>query len=328
MYQFIDRQLSKNKSDDCFLDHVSPDKSRKQKRGAKKEKKGDKEREKEIKHLNWLQQRIIELLWEQKGLYGQEIADILSYEHLDEEKIRSGQLYPALRKLEKGGFVKAEEKKIENIKHVIYSITDKGEREIGKKLSGFFHLMEVRIGKKLSNILESLNQKLDFSDKFCVDLSNRLLDPVTLRLANFVEPDGRYIVRKDSYFDADLSELLQKRIITFNHQHLISIKDRDEITKKNVDIAVVVFTLHEGDSEWILPKMKEILRPDGYGVIIDLVSLEGHIIEKIVSEYLSNHSKIGIDVSVTKEELNQLGFEVTDEKIEDGIVTLIFQPSS
>jgi DNA-binding PadR family transcriptional regulator len=309
---------------------VSPDKSRKRIREKKKEEKkvwkGDKE--KEIKHPNWLQQRILELLWEQRDLYGQEIADILSYEHHDEEKIRSGQLYPALRKLEKGGFVKSEEKKIENIKHVIYSISDKGELEIGKQLSGFFHLMEVSIGKKLSNILATLKENLDFSDKFCVDLSNRLLDPVTLKLANFVKPDGRYIIRKDSYFDENLSELLQKRIVTFNHQHVIAIKDREDISKQNVDIVVVVFTIHEANSDWIFPKMKEILRHDGYGVIIDLVGLKGHIIEKIVSEYLPNHAQIGINIDETKDELTRLGFTITYENVVDGIVTLIFQPTS
>jgi DNA-binding PadR family transcriptional regulator len=303
---------------------VSPDKSRKQKREERKE-----EKEKEIKHLNWLQKNILELLWEQKDLYGQEIAQILSYEHTDEEKIRSGQLYPALRKLEKAGLVKSEEKKIENIKHVIYSITRKGETEIGRGLSVFFHLMEVIIGKKIGDILQNLKQKVDFSDKFCVDLSNRLLDPVTLKLANFVKPDGRYIVRKDSYFDADLWELLQKRIVTFNHQHVISIKDREEIVKQNVDIAVTVFTLHEADSDWILPKIKEILRPDGYGVIIDLVGLNGHIIEKIVSEFLNNHDAgIGINLEETKSKLTNLGFKIISEEIVDGIITLIFQPET
>ncbi|MHA1452088.1 MAG: PadR family transcriptional regulator [Promethearchaeota archaeon] len=304
-----------------YLDHVTPDKSRKQKREEKKEKKGEKE--KELKHLNWLQQRILELLWEQQDLYGQEIVEILSYKHNDEEKIRSGQLYPALRKLEKGGFVNSEEKKIENIKHVIYKITEKGALEIQRQFSIFFHLMEVTIGKHLTNQLELLNEKIHFSDKFCVDLSNRFLDPVTLKLAEFVKPDGRYIVREDCYFDAELSELLKKRIVTFNHQHVISIKNRDELTKKNVDIAI----LHESDSEWILPKIKEILRQDGYGIIIDLVSLEDHIIEKIVSNYLSNHGMIGINVDETKEKLAQSGFTVTDESIIDGIVTLIFQPS-
>ncbi|MBN2154832.1 MAG: helix-turn-helix transcriptional regulator [Candidatus Lokiarchaeota archaeon] len=283
------------------------------------------EKDKEIKHLNWLQQRILELLWEQRGLYGQEIADILSYKHVDEEKIRSGQLYPALRRLEKVGLVKSEEKKIENIKHVIYSITKLGEIEIQKQFAIFFHLMEVSIGKKLTQILENLNQNLDFSDKLCVDLSNRLLDPVTLKLAEFVKPDGRYIIRKDSYFDADLSELLKKRIITFNHQHVISVKDRDKITSRNVDIAIAVFTLHEDDSNWILPKMKEILRNDGYGVIIDLVGLEDHIIEKIVCENLSNHQRIGIDVEEMKEQLSRHGFNIINETTINGIITLIFQ---
>jgi DNA-binding PadR family transcriptional regulator len=299
--------------------------TRKQKRV---EKKGEKEKEKELKHLNWLQQRILELLWEQKDLYGQEIVEIMSYKHNEEEKIRSGQLYPALRKLEKGGFVKSEEKKIENIKHVIYKITEKGDLEIQKQFSIFFHLMEVAIGKDLGSILDEMNDIIDFSDKFCVDLSNRFLDPVTLKLAEFVKPDGRYIVREDCYFDAELSELLKKRIVTFNHQHVISIKNRNELTKNNVDVAIVVFTLHESNSEWILPKMKEILRPDGYGIIIDLISLEGHIIEKIVSNYLSNHGSIGINIDETKEKLIQLGFTVTNEHVIDGIVTLIFQPTS
>ncbi len=183
MYQFVDRQLSKNKSVCYFLDHVTPDKSRKQKRDKKKEKKGDREKEKELKHLNWLQQRILELLWEQKDLYGQEIVEILSFKHNEEEKIRSGQLYPALRKLEKEGFVNSEEKKIENIKHVIYKITEKGAIEIQKQFSIFFHLMEVTIGKHLATILDEINQRIEFSDKFCVDFSNRFLDPVTLKLA-------------------------------------------------------------------------------------------------------------------------------------------------
>ncbi len=303
-----------------------PEKFRKIKREEKKEKKGEKD--KELKHLNWLQQRILELLWEQKDLYGQEIAEILSYENKEEEKIRSGQLYPALRKLEKGNFVKSEERKIENIKHVIYSITRKGENEIGKGLSGFFHLMEVMISKNLDYILEELNQKVEFSDKFCVDLSNRLLDPVTLKLADYAKPDGRYIIRKDSYFNAELSDLLEKRIMTFNHQHVISVKDKTEISKRNVDVTIAVFTLHEADSGWILPKMKEILRSDGYGVIIDLVSLDGHIIEKIVTANLSNHvDGIGINVAKTKETLSQLGFRVIDESETNGIVTLIFQPN-
>ena len=304
---------------------MTPDKSRKLKREEKKEKKGEKE--KELKHLNWLQQRILELLWEQTDLYGQEIVEILGYKHHDEEKIRSGQLYPALRKLEKGGFVESEEKKIENIKHVIYKISEKGANEIQRKFTIFFHLMEVTIGKYLETLLEDLNNKIDFSDKFCVDLSNRFLDPVTLKLAEFVKPDGRYIVREDSYFDAELSELLKKRIQTFNHQHCISIKNREDLTKQNVDVAIVVFTLHESDSEWILPKIKEILRPDGFGIIIDLVSLENHIIERIVSNYLSNHRTIGINVEETKEKLTRSGFTITDEFIIDGIVTLIFQRS-
>ncbi len=63
---------------------------------------------------------------------------------------------------------------------------------------------------------------------------------------------------------------MKKRIATFNHQHFINIKNRDELTKQNVDVAIVVFTLHETNSDWILPKMKEILRLDGYGIIIDL----------------------------------------------------------
>ncbi len=283
-------------------------------------------KEKELKHLNWLQQRIVDLLWCQKRLYGKEIANILAYEHQDSEHIRSGQLYPALRKLERGGFVESEEKKIENIKHVIYSISEKGELEIGKEFAGFFKLMDATIGKKISHILDALHENLDFSDKFCVDLSNRFLDPVTLKLAEFVKPDGRYILRKDSYFDVNLSEFLQKRIMTFNHQHNISIKDKEDITKKNVDVAIVAFTLHEIDTEWILPKMKEILRDDGHGVIIDMISLDGHIIEKVVADFLPNHPQIGINVKEIKNQLGDLGFEITYENIEDGIITLIFKP--
>jgi len=296
------------------------EKIRKQKRKEK-----DKEKETELKHLNWLQHRILGLLWEQKDLYGQEIVEILSYENRNEEKIRSGQLYPALRKLERGGYVKSEEKKINKLKHVIYSITDIGEVEIRKQFSIFFHLMEVRIGKNLSGILDSLKDNFEFSDKICVDLSNRFLDPVTLKLANFVKPDGRYFIRKDSYFNAELSELLKKRIETFNNQHVIALKDRDDFSSKNVDIALAVFTLHESDSNWILPKMKEILRPEGYGVIIDLVSLDGHIIEKIASDYLTNHQRIGLDVKETKDRLNEFGFKIIKERIIDGIITLIFQ---
>ena len=112
------------------------------------------------------------------------------------------------------------------------------------------------------------------------------------------------------------------------------IKGKVKLPEKSIDIATCIFTLHEKDTEWIIPEIARVLKTEGKAMIIDIKKLnlddENIIIEMIsmLGDVVPRHdaNEIGADFKKIEEELkkNKLTIEKSVEK--KGVIYLIVKP--
>lgn len=82
-----------------------------------------------------LQTIILNLLIENKRMYGYEITQKVKAITQDKLILKEGALYPALHKLEAEGFLKTSTEVVDNRLRKYYSLSVNGEKEVVNKLS-------------------------------------------------------------------------------------------------------------------------------------------------------------------------------------------------
>lgn len=279
--------------------------------------------------LGWLQQHILTLLWDRE-MYGQEIQRNLG---MRGKKVGPGQLYPALRTLEEmealtsRNLVGIEESKEQghSTNRKYYTVTDSGKRLLLHDLTMVFRLLEIMVAERADYVFDDIPELADIiPGAVVVDFSPPHLEYARMKLAPMTAPTGRYFITAEN---RDQSNMLRERIELIGLEESVTVLERQKKTiplpDKSVDVALILFKLHEDGSEWMLKEMSRILKDVGKGVIIDTVSLKDHILEEIIPQFLPGHSRTGIDLDSLLPLLKENKLQIVFEKKERGILYLV-----
>ncbi|NHI94222.1 MAG: hypothetical protein EAX96_17150 [Candidatus Lokiarchaeota archaeon] len=276
-------------------------------------------------HLGWLQQTILSMLWnKEREMYGLEIQRELNFIG---EKLGAGQLYPALKSLEEMKAITSREEERKGANRKLYRITERGRFLIYQSLTGLFIILEKISNKIYSFIFNEVPKLVDVKkDMLIVDFTFLHMEEERFKLAKLLGPKGQYyIISTEKRYSDYFKELIEFE----NLQDLISVvKRRNYIVNlpdNFADLGLVFFTMHEDDSDWIIPEMKRILKPNGKGIIIDVQGLNGHIIETMLLELIPRHSKIGINLNELFPMLDEYNLEIINQKEEKGVIFIIIK---
>jgi len=285
------------------------------------------------KRLGWRQLTVITLLWNRE-MYGIEIQKRMK---MLGDNLGQGQLYPLLNKLEEAGVLEANEKERIGANRIYYKTTEKGKETLKIYGINFIGLFQRLIIEKTSYIIETIIEELEIGPgKIITDFSAPDIENVVLEeIAPKIRPTGRLFIETSS---TEKVELLEYRIRFHELEDIVTpievIDGRVNLPDKSVDIATCIFTLHEENTEWIIPEIARVLKEDGKAMIIDLKKIdfeEGNIIMDtiaILGDVVPRHNRdsIGVDFKEVEEVLkkNNLVLEKKEEK--RGVCNLIVKP--
>ncbi|MBD3227446.1 MAG: methyltransferase domain-containing protein [Candidatus Lokiarchaeota archaeon] len=106
-----------------------------------------------------------------------------------------------------------------------------------------------------------------------------------------------------------------------------TIKQKVEVPDNSIDIAFAFFRLHEDNTDWIIRETSRILKTTGKCVVIDSLSLGGHIYELIRTEFVPNHSRMGIDMEIFSNLIAENDLDITYQREDKGVIFLILENS-
>ena len=285
------------------------------------------------KRLGWRQITVMTMLWDRE-MYGIEIQKRLK---LSGDNLGPGQLYPLLNKLEKAGVLEAKERERKGANRIYYKTTNKGKEAITIYGINFLGLFQRLIMEKTSYILDTVIEELEIGPgKIVMDFSAPDVENFVMeKVAPKIEPTGKLFIETST---TEKVELLEYRINFYQLEGIVVplevIKGKVKLPEKSIDIATCIFTLHEKDTEWIIPEIARVLKTEGKAMIIDIKKLnlddENIIIELIsmLGDVVPRHdaNEIGADFKKIEEELkkNKLTIEKRVEK--KGVIYLIVKP--
>ncbi len=275
-------------------------------------------------HLGWLQQTLLTMLYGHE-MYGLQIQRTFKFFG---EKVGPGQLYPALAKLEKLGAIKVREEERTGANRKFYTTTDEGKMILLRNAIGYFAVMESIAMEKFASILDELPKLVNIKlGTIILDFSHAYLEKIYSKLAPLTAPIGRYFI---TIRDKFAMKIYKERLNNKGLQDLISIFELQEnkipLPDKSVDVCIVCFTLHEDGTDWIISEINRLLKKSGKGIIIDMVSLNGHIVEEIMTNFIPNHSRIGIDKDILFPLLKQNNLNISYQKEEKGTIIIVIEP--
>lgn len=96
---------------------------------------------------------IISLLEEEGEMYGYEVSKKVEKRTSGEIQLTEGALYPALHRLEAGGLLETETRKVGNRFRKYYSLTKKGQKESSRilaEMKSYLEIMEKLLTPKLT----------------------------------------------------------------------------------------------------------------------------------------------------------------------------------
>jgi DNA-binding PadR family transcriptional regulator len=292
------------------------------------------EREIDWKRLGWRQLTVLTMLWNRE-MYGIEIQKRMK---MMGDDLGPGQIYPLLNKLEEAGVLELNERQRKGANRIYYRTTEKGKKVIIDYGINFVGLFQRLLIEKTGYIIELVIKELEIGPgKIITDFSAPEVEIVVLEeIAPKIRPTGRLFIETSS---TEKVELLEYRIRYHELEDIVTpievIDGKVKLPDKSIDIATCIFTLHEENTEWIIPEIARVLKDDGRAMIIDLKKIDikdENIIFEIIAglgDLVPRHSKnsAGVDFKEVEKELkkNKLTIEKKIEK--KGIVYLIVKPS-
>jgi DNA-binding PadR family transcriptional regulator len=275
--------------------------------------------------LGRLQQAILSLLWNRE-MYGMEIQRRLRFQGL---KVSAGQLYPALKKMEERQWVISREERRIGADRVYYTISPGGKETLIHNTLDLIRFFESIIDEAVYPTYSSAARELGISPgTVIVDFSNPSIESLRIELSSLTAPGGRYYI---SSRNRDQTDILKEWVEYEKLQDTITIMEESgdavAVPDKSVDVALVIFTLHEDDTGWILSEVQRILKPSGRCLIVDIEARnKEHFRETFYAEVMPDHSRSGIDMEVLLPMLGERSLKITEERYEKGLIMLRVQP--
>lgn len=261
----------------------------------------------ELPEVTWLELEILNRLIT-KERYGNELLMLLM-NTLGKEKVTSGKLYPNLKKMERGGFIKRmKKKKVEvtdehggvavlprGVDRIYFEITEKGKIEVDKaerfianiQFNRMLFQLDELMTKRFSEILAPLKGFVNIgiltgADQFSIRRSLKIVPRMDrkkyfLLMVEQSKTEGR----------SDVLDHLDREMAYFPSKV-------DDIPLKNDYLDVVVSTLDLKKEMNIKKYLAEVIRtvkPGGLVIIVEFAQFNSFILERIFSQNLYQSSK-------------------------------------
>jgi DNA-binding PadR family transcriptional regulator len=277
--------------------------------------------------LGRLQQAILSLLWNRE-MYGMEIQRRLRFQGI---KVSAGQLYPALKRMEERQWVISREERRVGADRVYYTISSEGKETLVHNTLDLIRFFESIIDEAVYPIYSKAAKRLGIGPgTVIIDFSNPSVESLRTELSALTAPGGRYYI---SSRDKEQMNILKEWVEYEKLHDTITILEESGYTvalpDKSVDVALVIFTLHEDDTEWILSEINRVLKPSGRCLIVDIEAREkDHFREVFYAQVMPGHSRSGIDMDVLLPMLEEKNLKITEEHYEKGLIMLRAQPQT
>jgi DNA-binding PadR family transcriptional regulator len=272
------------------------------------------------RRLGRLQQVILALLWDEE-MYGLEIQrGVSAYGY----RATSGQLYPALQRLEENDCVQASERVGVGASRKYYRITEKGRKSLIENVLDQVKILEILATKRLSKVLIESglldvgegDVVVEFSDLRFTDIESVISDRVGAR--------GRHIIITENQRD---SKLLRKWIAVEGISDRVKIVQAEgrsiEVDDGSADLVLILFRMHLDGSSWILSEARRIISEGGRALIFDLLDRGDDFRSELYGSVLPDHSGMGVKIDELRKQIELNDLEVSEEFTERGLIFMV-----
>lgn len=269
--------------------------------------------------LGRLQQVILALLWGE-DMYGLEIqrsVTLYGYE------VTSGQLYPALKRLEENHHISSYIRAGVGANKKYYRITETGKQCLIENVLDQVKIIEILAVKRLSGIiLESGLLEVEEGDTV-VEFSDLRFKDIALALSRRLGSRGGYVIVTEDEREAKLlgrwvaaEEIDGVRIAQARGKSV-------EIGNDSVDLALILFKMHLDDSAWILSEAKRIIGEKGKIAVFDILDSGGDFRSDLYGGVLPRHSKMGVKKDEIYGAITENELVIKKEVIQKGLILMI-----
>ncbi|MFX1513886.1 MAG: helix-turn-helix transcriptional regulator [Promethearchaeota archaeon] len=286
------------------------------------------------RRLGFLQLSVLTLIWKRE-MYGLELLNSL---RLNGYSIGTGQLYPALSKLEEKGLISSREEIRKGANRRFFQATELGRILVTNYLIDFLNLFSELQAEKLSFVPKDVYRLIEISPGItCADFSIRR----TVRQFVPIVEISREIGQNGQVFlsstNKEYTNLYNERIEIHKLQNIAKVLEVNQgeiaLPDNSVDLAICVFTLYMNDTDWIIPEMARVLKPTGTGLVVDMLEIEGEIDARfalidLIIDLSPQISKIGINLLEVENLLNENGLFINEKQENRGIIYLVFSKRS
>lgn len=221
------------------------------------------------RNFNWTQLTILSLLWN-KAMYGLEIKNNLESRQIS---VNSSQLYPLLKKFSNLGLLTShKEDRADTADRIFYKTSPKGQKVLfnyfrdilGLFFEGYSNLVGF-IGDEIHKLVD-----LNVPGIIIADLSYDIIESVLVKIVPNQDITAQYFIVCESEEKKNIVDYRVKynkldeivKTYTFNQKRSI-------LPDASVDVVLLLFTLHELETDYILSEAKRILKPNGSIVLAD-----------------------------------------------------------
>jgi len=272
------------------------------------------------RRLGRLQQVILALLWDEE-MYGLEIqrgVSVYGY------RATSGQLYPALQRLEENDCVQASERVGVGASRKYYRITEKGRKSLIENVLDQVKILEILAAKRLSKVLLESglldigegDVVVEFSDMRFTDIESTISDRVGTR--------GRHIIITENQRG---SKLLREWIAVEGIDDRVKIVQAEggsiEVDDGSVDLILILFRMHLDGSSWILSEARRVISGGGRVLIFDLLDRGDDFRSELYGSVLPGHSGMGVKIDELRKQIELNDLEVSEEFTERGLIIMV-----
>lgn len=267
--------------------------------------------------LGRLQQLILALLWGE-DMYGLEIqrgVTIYGYE------VTSGQLYPALKRLEENNCVSSFERAGVGANKKYYRITETGKQYLIGNVLDQIKIIEILASKKLSSIIIESGLLEVEEGGTMVEFSDLRFRDITLALSRRLGSHGRYIIVAEDEREAERLEKWVKIEGIDDRARVVRTGDKSvEIEPDSVDLALILFRMHLDDSAWILSEAKRMIGVEGRIAVFDLLDSGNDFRSDLYGSVLPRHSRMGVIMDELHAVIAENGLNIKEERIQKGLI--------
>ncbi|MHA2250763.1 MAG: helix-turn-helix transcriptional regulator [Candidatus Kariarchaeaceae archaeon] len=294
------------------------------------------------RRLGYLQLSLLIHLW-QKEMYGMEIKRHLA---LMGYPIKENQLYPALKRLEEGGVVEAQEREVKgtNRTRIYYKLNKEGRILIGEYLYHFYGLFSDLTASKLGFVRKEILEYVELrSDMLVGDFSRRYTDTQFEPIAYFARKmslTGRLFIM--NFEGGKYEKILRERIKLHKVENTIVLLDIDQdagegkktiLPDNSLDLCMSIFSLRYKGTEWIIPEVARVLKPKGIIVVaasidrkeIDVRSVFIDVMMDMSKEAFPETTRVGVDPDEIQNKFVENGLSVLKRKEKNGVAYFLFE---